>query len=396
MLTELHGEPDFVKVLDFGVAKLLDDSDKRNTKMQPRSTQFIGTPVYMSPEQVLGQPVTAASDLYSLGLILYEMLTGRNPIPHESVASVVREHLDEAPIPFEALETLSPPMQKLVLRATRRNPRERFRTVKQFAQAMPLDGTVDSIERSRPSADVATAETLAGLAEETSEPDIFSGKNYLAPPEPEEEEADLSSDFLAPPPRTYKPTPTPRRAPSLRTDELDLDLDSVNRHRRRLEHKRRQTSSGTRKIDGGWEAREYWMRVVTYTGGALGAYWAFVLLGAMMHSQAGAVRWGAGLLMVVASVLWTAFSGTQAVGVDFGRRWMIPTAKNLMYLFVLVAALSLLWLPGQTAKGLSTQPTWFYKALPHVPPLTWFDALTAGIAGKLAGLFSYMANLLPY
>jgi serine/threonine-protein kinase len=395
MLTELHGEPNFVKVLDFGVAKLLEDSERRETKFQPRSTQFIGTPVYMSPEQVLGQPVTPASDLYSLGLLLYEMLSGETPIEHESVASVVREHLEDGPLPFAALDTISEPLQQLILKATARDPKQRFRTVRQFAEALPVDGAADSIERARPQVELAAAEPAAGLGEETSTPDIFSGKNYIAPPEHEETARESrSSEFLAPAPRKKRAKRPRKPAPSPRTDDLDLDLDTLDRQRKLVEHRRKSSSS--RKIDGGWEAREYWTRYSTYALGLAAAYWGFVILTAMLAGQSATARMGAGVLMVVSAVMWTGFSSVQAVGVDVGRRWLLPTAKNFVYIFCMIVSTAMLWRPGQTAKGLSAESTWFYDGLPSVAPLSWLDAATTWVALKLAPIFAYMANVLPY
>lgn len=404
MLTELHGEPDFVKVLDFGVAKLLEDSEKRNTRFEPRSTQFIGTPVYMSPEQVLGQSVSPASDVYSLGLILYEMLTGETPIAHDSVAAVVREHLDDAPLPLAKIDQLSQPMQELIRRATARQPQRRFQTVKQFARALPVDGAVESIERAQPVIEAEPA-PAAGLREETSEPDVFSGKNYVAPPEIDEEDepgraaarlrAQRAKQRRARAARAER-AKAKKPAPSLRTDELDLDLDSVQRQRRRVEHRRRQRAANSREVDGSWEMREYWTRYSVYLAGVVGGYWAFVVLSAMMNEQSGAVRAGGGLLIVISAVMGAGFSGTQAVGVDVGRRWLMPTAKNLVYICVAIIVVGLFWHPEQTAHGLASEPTWFFDAMPEVPPLTWLDSLTAAVAGQLAGLFEFMARVLPY
>jgi serine/threonine protein kinase len=398
MLTEMHGEPDFVKVLDFGVAKLLEESEPKDSKLQPRSTQFIGTPVYMSPEQVLGQSVTPASDLYSLGLLLYEMLTGETPIEHESVASVVREHLEESPLPFPALQTISEPLQQVILKCTARDPKRRYRTVRQFAEALPVDGAVDSIERMRVQPEMASARAQEGLAQETSEPDVFSGKNYIAPPEHDEEvaAASRSSEFIAPTPpkqrkrRPSRPTPTPR------AEELDLDLDTVNRQRQRVHQRRHRQASKSRNVDGGWEASEYWTRYSVYATGLIAAHWGFVLLTAMMSGQSGVVRFGAGVLMVVSAVMWTNFSSVQAVGVDFGRRWLLPTAKNFVYILCVIVVAAALWRPAQTAEGLRSEPTWFYDGLPSFPPLSWLDAATVWGSTKLAPIFAYLANALPY
>ncbi|MBT1655006.1 protein kinase, partial [Klebsiella pneumoniae] len=76
ILVTSDGEP---KLLDFGLAKVLVDSDKEQTATQFRAF----TPAYASPKQILGRRVSTASDIYSLGLILFELLTGKRPFNHE-------------------------------------------------------------------------------------------------------------------------------------------------------------------------------------------------------------------------------------------------------------------------------------------------------------------------
>jgi serine/threonine-protein kinase len=98
MLVERNGDPDFVKVLDFGVAKVpIGDAGANGPGVLTRIGTVFGTPEYIPPEQALGQPSDGRADLYSLGVMLYEMLTGVRPFTSTSKVSLVGMHLSEPP-----------------------------------------------------------------------------------------------------------------------------------------------------------------------------------------------------------------------------------------------------------------------------------------------------------
>ena len=99
MLVSREGDPDFVKVLDFGIAKV----NLEDTQNQPQLTQVgsvFGTPEYMSPEQAAGQTVDARADLYTLGILLYEMLSGATPFAADDLLVVLTRQMTEAPPPL--------------------------------------------------------------------------------------------------------------------------------------------------------------------------------------------------------------------------------------------------------------------------------------------------------
>ena len=103
MLVERNADPDFVKVLDFGVAKVpIGEAGGGGPGVLTRIGTVFGTPEYIPPEQALGQPSDGRADLYSLGIILYEMLTGVRPFTSTSKVNLVGMHLSEPPPTLEA------------------------------------------------------------------------------------------------------------------------------------------------------------------------------------------------------------------------------------------------------------------------------------------------------
>ncbi|MFW6051039.1 MAG: protein kinase domain-containing protein [Myxococcota bacterium] len=101
LLTERGGQGDFVKVLDFGIAKSSEAEDKAQAKLTKQG-MVLGTPPYMSPEQFSGQTLDARSDIYSLGIMTYEMLTGRLPFEAATPWEWATKHLTAQPTPLEA------------------------------------------------------------------------------------------------------------------------------------------------------------------------------------------------------------------------------------------------------------------------------------------------------
>jgi serine/threonine-protein kinase len=130
--------PDFVKVLDFGIAKLLiSDSPVGH---HTRTGSVIGTPAYMSPEQCLGEAtLDLRSDIYSLGIVLYQMLTGRTPFVGDTLGRLIVCHVSEPPVPPVALNPkLSSLMNAVVLRALQKRPKDRYASMREFREALEV------------------------------------------------------------------------------------------------------------------------------------------------------------------------------------------------------------------------------------------------------------------
>ena len=113
-----------VKVMDFGIARALADSTSVT-----QTAAVIGTAQYLSPEQAKGDPVDARSDVYALGCVLYEMLTGEPPFVGDSPVAVAYQHVREDPVPPSARRsTISPELDAVVLKALAKNPDNRYQS----------------------------------------------------------------------------------------------------------------------------------------------------------------------------------------------------------------------------------------------------------------------------
>ncbi|MGD8458118.1 MAG: FHA domain-containing serine/threonine-protein kinase [Anaerolineales bacterium] len=116
-----------VVLADFGLARLLSHKKESETGM------IIGTPAYMSPEQALGQTCGPSSDLYSLAVISYELLTGEVPFIEDNPLAIAMKHVSEAPVPPRSIVPEIPvEVEKVVIRSMAKNPNERYSTINEF------------------------------------------------------------------------------------------------------------------------------------------------------------------------------------------------------------------------------------------------------------------------
>ncbi|MBN1944950.1 MAG: serine/threonine protein kinase [Bradymonadales bacterium] len=139
MVCEQAGERDVVKVLDFGIAKTLGEFPGMEMDITTELTghdKLIGTPQYMSPEQIRGDPVSPASDLYSVGLILLEMLTGKPAIDQTNTLVIMGIQLKPEPIRVPLDGTIPAHLVPVLHSALMKETHRRFRTAEEFLQAL--------------------------------------------------------------------------------------------------------------------------------------------------------------------------------------------------------------------------------------------------------------------
>ncbi|MFT4231040.1 MAG: Stk1 family PASTA domain-containing Ser/Thr kinase [Microbacterium sp.] len=142
-----------VKVMDFGIARAVSDSSSTVAE----TTSILGTASYFSPEQAKGESVDARADLYSAGVVLYELLAGRPPFRGDSPVAVAYQHVSETPVPpSEVNQEIPRSLDAVVLRALAKDPFQRFQDAAQFREA--LDATVDGRSPSKRQVSALTSE----------------------------------------------------------------------------------------------------------------------------------------------------------------------------------------------------------------------------------------------
>ena len=133
MLTEFEDEPDYVKLVDFGLAKLLDQQG--DPELEPKG-EVLGSPLYMSPEQCLGRNLDGRSDIYSLGIVLYEALTGKVPYIGRTAQETIEMQVKNEPESFAAKRAdlyIPEQLEAVVRKSLAKDPNARQQTMRELA-----------------------------------------------------------------------------------------------------------------------------------------------------------------------------------------------------------------------------------------------------------------------
>jgi eukaryotic-like serine/threonine-protein kinase len=213
-LCEMFGEQDYVKVLDFGVAKLtmLEGGDEE--EKLTRAGRIFGTPMYMSPEQACAEPITTATDIYALGLLLFEMLTGLPPVTGRNRMDVIHKQIREE-VPKLTPELKGTPLGDIIRKATHKRPEDRFRDAPALSEAF-----YDALRRMRimPAARGSTRPEISLLTLDPEPARVLAAAAARAgQPAPQADKEDATRAQVVPIPDAARPpaAPVPTRAPAI-------------------------------------------------------------------------------------------------------------------------------------------------------------------------------------
>jgi len=143
MLVQIGKRSDVVRVLDFGIAKLRDEQGDITAMPMTRAGDLLGTPQYMAPEQIRGEKVDARTDVYALGAMLYEMVTGRLPFEGPSLMAILSKHLTELPVPPQVRRAdlgIPVALGQVIMDALQKDPQHRPPTMEVFSERLTALG----------------------------------------------------------------------------------------------------------------------------------------------------------------------------------------------------------------------------------------------------------------
>jgi len=156
VLVERGGQKNFPIVVDFGIARLVqEESDQAKIT---RTGTVCGSPTYMSPEQCTSSKVDHRSDIYSLGIVFYESLTGEVPFQHDELVRVMAMHLSDTPLPLNEMRpdlNFPEALMQVVHKTLLKNPNDRYQTMDELSQALE-----DAMKETEAKPSVATTQTV--------------------------------------------------------------------------------------------------------------------------------------------------------------------------------------------------------------------------------------------
>lgn len=219
-----------IKVLDFGMAKLLAQLGDDSIQELTREGMAVGTPRYIAPEQARGDDIGPWTDLYALGLLFYEMVTGARAVKSDTVEGAVGAHVSPEPLELQEIDRVPDRIKPILFRLIDKVPTNRFQT----AEELIADIDAELIDRGEPINSPSPSSVVKdpgspgplGSTTEPEFPDISLGERHAAPPDQEEElELDWEryADYADPARDEARPTHESRQSSWFRGPNTGLE-----------------------------------------------------------------------------------------------------------------------------------------------------------------------------
>jgi serine/threonine-protein kinase len=162
LLLKDEGDPHFAKLLDFGIAKMIQAEASNLTE----TGVILGTPYYMSPEQARGDPVDHRSDIYALGVMMYRAFTGRLPFMADTAMGVLTRHLTEVPEAPSSIGNVDSHTERVILRCMEKKPIDRFQAMADVSEALRSCAGRPTESKNRPTVDETSGRELRKALDE--------------------------------------------------------------------------------------------------------------------------------------------------------------------------------------------------------------------------------------
>ncbi len=229
LLRSESDEADTVKVLDFGLVKHVDKNEAEDLTQQGL---FMGSPKYMAPEQILGNPVSPRTDIYSLGVVAYELLTGSVPFDKGASVKTLMAHVNEPPPPMHQVNrevAITPAMHRIVMRCLEKNPEDRFQSIDELLRELTqvegggsLTDSLLSAPAVRPPPSTSGAHRRPSVPSLAAEPHAFEDGSGAHTRPLSLRSPNARGDYPDVGPRSQHPSATP--LPMAHADLDDADL----------------------------------------------------------------------------------------------------------------------------------------------------------------------------
>lgn len=332
-----------VKVLDFGMAKLLTRINDESIIQLTREGVAVGTPRYIAPEQARGKKIGPYSDLYGLGLLMYEMFTGARAVKADSIETAIIAHVSREPLKLDEIEDVPEPVRPILHKLIEKTVRKRYQTA---------DDVIEDIE-------ALQAKLRHAHVREHEEA-----------PRPEAPKLGEQED--------------PDRLRSIHSaDNLELDYGRFDQFAPEKKKKRKKKKKGPPLVRLPVTRMEWFETVLAF----LIAFPAFLFLSAHLHGSGYLIRLLFGATPLFLAGIVSLVMGSSDWRWSFFRLWLLTSVVAFVGSNLFLESLAI---------GLMSSPAWFLEPFTGWPGVAAAESVVTGIARTHVGMLLYLdADLAP-